>query len=124
MVLKFNDLSEQVTEAFPNMDLELPDGKIVSFKNIIRHSEERRNEVAAIEKEMSKASEKAREEGVDNLEKHGEYLKQILSKLTDDKAGVAKLFKLIGNDVAYLQFLYTSYYKETSAGEASGSQES
>lgn len=135
MAIKFDDLMHKVDERFAPLEVEL-EGEVVRFENITRLSKERRAKLAALEEKLStalnEAGEKAKaavEAGEEVQEDEGadarnlETVREILTTLCKDKAAATRLLKRIGDDFVATYSVYLSYWEETQAGEASGSQE-
>lgn len=118
-VFTLDSMREEIEREFSPCQFELPDGKSVTLRNLLRVPKSSREQVFALLDELAALNE---EDGAGNslsaTDKSAQIALKIIPLVADSEKLGAKLVELIEEDMALTLRVFSAWMESTQAGEA------
>lgn len=124
-VFNLDAMRQDIEKSYSPFEIELPNGKTVTLRNILRVSKERREEVYELLDELAalqRGEDGAGDSGLVVTEKSARIALQIFPLVADDANLGRKLVDSIEDDLALTLRVFSAWMEGTQAGEAKGSR--
>lgn len=106
-----DDIRAAAEAKYGSTDIDLGNGDVLSLVNPLRLPKEKRDRLSAIQ-------ESAEEEGADQ----GDVMREAIRIVASDQNKAEHFLSLVGDDLAVLATVFSTYTEGTQMGEASASQ--
>jgi len=110
-----------VEKEFAPFQMELPDGKVITLKNLLRVPKKNRDQVYALLDEMS-VLQKDDTSGLASTEKSAQIALKIIPLVADSEKLGKELVSAIEEDLALTLRVFSTWMDSSNAGEADSSE--
>ena len=107
-----DDIRDAAEKKYGSTDIDLGDGRVLSLPNPLRLPKDKRDALSAIQ-------DKADEDGADQ----GETMRSAIRIVAADAVLCEEFLRLVGDDLALLATVFSTYTSGSQVGEASASQD-
>lgn len=124
-VFNLDAMREDIERSYQPFEIQLPNGKTVTLRNILRVGKARREEVYKLLDEISdlqNRDEDSTESGLSATEKSAGIALRIFPLVADEEKLGRQLVEAIEDDLALTLKVFAEWMEGTQAGEAEGSQ--
>ena len=116
-VFTLDSMREEIEKEFSPCQFELPDGKTVTLRNLLRVQKSNREQVYSLLDELSDLNSKEGS-GLSETEKSAQIALKILPLVADSPKLGDRLVELIEEDLALTLRVFSAWMESTQAGEA------
>ena len=123
-VFTLDSMRQEIEKEFAPCQFELPDGKTVTLRNILRLPKTARESVYELLDELADLQKDDKNNGLSATEKSAAIALKILPLVADNEKRGDELVELIEEDLALTLRVFAVWMDGTSVGEPEGSQNS
>jgi hypothetical protein len=120
-IFTLDSMREEIEREFSPCQFELPDGKTVTLRNLLRVGRKNREQVYALLDELSDLSKETEGTSLTDTEKSAQIALKIIPLVADSEKLGDKLVELIEEDLALTLRVFSVWMEATQAGEAEDS---
>lgn len=117
-----DSMREEIEREFSPCQFELPDGKTVTLRNLLRLNRKNREQVYALLDDLADISKESEGASLTETEKSAQIALKIIPLVADSEKLGDKLVELIEEDLALTLRVFSVWMEATQAGEAEGSR--
>lgn len=117
-----DSMREEIEREFSPCQFELPDGKTVTLRNLLRLPKGEREQVYGLLDDLAEVSKDGETAGLSATEKSAQIALKIIPLVADSKKRGDELVELIEEDLALTLRVFSVWMEATQAGEAEGSR--
>jgi hypothetical protein len=117
-IFTLDSMREEIEREFAPCQFELPEGKVVTLRNILRIPKSDREKVYTLLDELTELNKSEDEAGLVATEKSAEVALKILPLVADSEKLGRQLVEAIEPDLALTLRVFSAWMEGTQAGEA------